>query len=191
MLPTIKLSGGRVILKGGRVSCSCCDPCCLYSAAAVASDELTAEDLPATIVLLEHGSLSRSGTQYGDTTDGARYEDGVWAVYRGGLRSESSCLIGGPVEDTFEAEYQVNDWFGDIGPLTVVRQSLCVWRTETEEFSEPPGTPYAKLIYNPEELRWEAEIGLSFGGGIVDEKVSPNLSTPEGTYDSGFVIVSP
>jgi hypothetical protein len=46
---TIKTQGGKVIAKGGKVSCECCE-CCLYPAQALFDGLYTYEDLPDTVV---------------------------------------------------------------------------------------------------------------------------------------------
>lgn len=48
-MATVKLQGGKVVLKGGRVSCECCEEpeeCCAYPARAIENGVYTYEDLP-------------------------------------------------------------------------------------------------------------------------------------------------
>jgi hypothetical protein len=44
-MPTIKLKNGKVILKDGNVSCTCCEGCCMYPASGL-GDTYTEDDLP-------------------------------------------------------------------------------------------------------------------------------------------------
>jgi len=129
---TVKLSGGKVVTKEGKVSCTCCG-CCMYPAT-----QAVAADLPDAITLLGVGSLSKSGTDYGDTTNGVILESGVWARYVGGVRTTKPCLIDGDgnktpgnnlVEDQFEPAYFVSNGVQYFPPLTctVTRVSKCQW----------------------------------------------------------------
>jgi hypothetical protein len=47
-MPTVKLQAGKVILKNGKVSCTCCG-CCMYPASALEDATLTWHDLPETL----------------------------------------------------------------------------------------------------------------------------------------------
>jgi hypothetical protein len=47
---TIKTQNGKVITKDGKVSCECCEECCLYPAQALTDGLYTYEDLPDTIL---------------------------------------------------------------------------------------------------------------------------------------------
>jgi hypothetical protein len=106
----------------------------MYSATSAVS-----ADLPAAITLPGVGSLSKSGTNYGNTTNGVILESGVWARYVGGVRSTQPCLIRGDgnltlgndaVEDQFEPTYNAS--YENL-QATVTRVSLCVW-TNTNYF---------------------------------------------------------
>jgi hypothetical protein len=132
-MATIKLQpSGKVVLKDGKVACACC-LCCLYPAT-----QAVEADLPDAITLLGVGSLSKSGTDYGDTTNGVILESGVWARYVGGVRTTNSCLITGDgnltpgnnlVEDQFEPAYEVSNGLDKFPPstCTVTRDSKCAW----------------------------------------------------------------
>lgn len=72
---TVKRNGDRVILKDGKVSCSCCEEpgeCCMYPAQALADGLYSANDLPDQIVFRwrEPGGpfintvIDKSGSQY-------------------------------------------------------------------------------------------------------------------------------
>jgi len=124
----------------------------MYPATGLASGYFTAEDLPDAITLLGVGSLSRSGTSYGNTTNGVIFETDVWAKYIGEVRTWQSCLITGDgnftpgdnaVEDQFAATYQFQDPSAigyvdgqerDYRDVTVTRVSLCGWAYKDEFF---------------------------------------------------------
>jgi hypothetical protein len=166
---TVKLSGGKVILKGGKVSCSCCG-CCLYAAATAVS-----ADLPDAITLLGVGSLSKSGTDYGNTTNGVILESGVWARYVASVRTTSNCLISGNgglvagndlVEDQFAATYNFSQ-LGYDDDETLTRTGLCVWEVFYHSIGyTEPYTPErlgavasVRLIYNYDrDFRWILEV---------------------------------
>ena len=123
-----------VYRNGQSIGCCCVEPyCCMYSATALASGDMGASDLPDAITLLGVGSLSRSGTGYGDTTDGVIFETDVWAIYRAGVRTTRNCLIQGDgkftpdddlVEDQFHATYTITR---PNGVHICSRESLCEW----------------------------------------------------------------
>ena len=134
-MPTVKMSSGKVVTQAGKVSCSCCSTCCMYPATQAVS-----ADLPDAITLLGVGSLSKSGTDYGNTTNGVILESGVWAKYIGGVRTTQACLIDGDgnltpgnnsVEDQFEPAYEVSNQYipnwPDNQPIVVTRYSKCQW----------------------------------------------------------------
>jgi len=132
---TIKTQDGKIVTQAGKVSCTCCSTCCLYPAT-----QAVAADLPDAITLLGVGSLSKSGTDYGDTTNGVILESGVWARYVGGVRTTRPCLIDGDgnldagddlVEDQFEPAYELSNLLIPNWPLNqpivVTRVSKCQW----------------------------------------------------------------
>jgi hypothetical protein len=128
---TIKTQGGKVLTKGGKVSCECCggEPdCCMYPG----SGGYSSNNLP-DAVTVDGTSFNRSGTSYGDTTNGVILESGAWAKYSNGTRSERPCLIQSGVVDQFSDNYQLSPDFGypryGVATITVSRINLCVWRT--------------------------------------------------------------
>jgi hypothetical protein len=189
---TIKTQGGKVITKGGKVSCECCeDPtCCMYPADRLNID-YGFDDLP-DAVTVDGTSFNRSSTSYGDTTNGVIFENGIWAKYSNGVRSERPCLIQGGVEDEFADSYTMSG-----GPfsfsVTVTRVSLCIWRGADgcgnmaylvygDDISLPfPGTDYrwsvALPFYNDPTLVCE-----NIEGRTVN--VKENQNTPDGVYES-------
>jgi hypothetical protein len=65
----------------------------MYPAQALADGLYPAGDLPDAITLLGVGSLVKSGTNYGNATNGVILESGVWARYLSGVRTTKACLI--------------------------------------------------------------------------------------------------
>jgi hypothetical protein len=96
----------------------------MYPAQSLADGEYSANDLP-DAVTVDGTSFSRSGTSYGNTTNGVILEENVWAKYRNAARSTRACLIQGGVEDQFADTYTVTG--PPQGPVVVTRQSLCSW----------------------------------------------------------------
>jgi len=132
-MATVKMNGGKVIMKNGKVSCSCCTGCCMFAAQDLVNGLFTAADLPAAVTLLGVGSISLSGTAYGNTTNGVVFESGSWAKYVAGVRTTQRCLITGDgnvtpgndaVEDQFAATYNF-DW--GTGSGTTTRFFLCMY----------------------------------------------------------------
>ena len=63
-MATIKRNQSKLILKSGKVSCSCCDTeCCMYPAQALADGLYSADDLPDTIVIKLENQL-QPGPEY-------------------------------------------------------------------------------------------------------------------------------
>lgn len=127
-MATIKLQpSGKVVLKDGKVACGCCEveECCMYSALDVSLGRYTVDDLPDDVTV-GGISLARSGSGYGNTTNGVFLEGNVWAKYTNGVRSERACLIQGGVQDQFADTYTIS---GETAAGAIVsRISLCEWR---------------------------------------------------------------
>jgi hypothetical protein len=209
-MATIRLAGGSIITKDGKVSCSCCESpepdCCMYPADKL-GDTYEADDLPDAVTINWPGHLEGSADKDGSGYEGAGGDvtltviDGKWTLKDTSTNPETvrvvgNCLIRGDgnltqgddlVEDQFADCYEVD---GPDGTLIVTRLSLCEWASPPVEFGSPD--LFAFLAYipiNPEEGGpspiWVA--GMDDGraekpaGG---EKSSPNLSSPEGTYTS-------
>ena len=145
--------------------------CCMYSATSLAAGDLVAADLPDAITLLGVGSLSRSGTGYGNTTNGVIFETDTWARYIGGVRTTQNCLITGDgnftagddaVEDQFAASYSINY---DGIDYTANRISLCVWLYSGPE--DCAGLDPSETVVNYLELRYSGgKKGWAFAEGI-------------------------
>jgi hypothetical protein len=99
-----------------KVSCECCSSCLAYPAYPVevgidedgnpTFDQWTADsaNLPDSINFFGT-TLSKSGTSYGDATNGVFLEGEKWAVYRNGVRTEKDHLISGGIKDLFLDQY--------------------------------------------------------------------------------------
>jgi hypothetical protein len=162
---TIKRNGEKVILKGGKVSCSCCDEeeCCMYPAQALADGFYSASDLP-DAVTISGVSYSRSGLGYGNTTNGVILEENVWARYTNGSRSSRACLIQGGVEDQFADTYLATAVFSGSGAIQdsfgldfstdgtynieITRTSLCEWL----------GTSIGAIINSIDGSPWSGDL---------------------------------
>jgi hypothetical protein len=166
----------------------------MYPAQALADGEYSASDLP-DAVTVDETSFNRSGTSYGNTTNGVILEENVWAKYRNTMRSTRACLIQGGVEDQFADTYTLS-WsaFGS-GSIsaTVERESLCVWSG-----IDPCGVPIY-LFYGDNEaipqggdaLGWNVRINIYVGscsspdgGESIQKRNDPSAlqNTPIGVY---------
>jgi hypothetical protein len=105
-----------------------------------------ASNLPEAITLLGVGSLAKSGTDYGNTTNGVILESGVWAVYIEGVRTTQQCLISGNVEDQFASTYLIhnfsftgycNNYSDPVTDILVTRESTCLWSGNFEALYDP------------------------------------------------------
>lgn len=134
---TIKTQGGKVITKGGRVSCSCCEEpdCCPYPAAGLGVD-YTADDLPDQIDVLVAalGVLDRSGSGYSGAGGTIQESEDLWTIRNqfGDIVAVKECLIAfddaqPTTADLFADTYTVGGGFVNGGPITVTRESLCRW----------------------------------------------------------------
>ena len=181
-----------VYRNGQSIGCCCqTEPaCCMYSASTLGSGAIVAADLPDAITLLGVGSLSRSGTGYGSTTNGVIFETNVWAIYRNGVRITRNCLIQGDgnltpgddrVEDQFAATYEVTIVHSDLGTqvYTVTRTSLCRW-----EFGDPDDAVYVKIEYSSAGIWSVVYDNYDFPVFTEEIKVG-SRSSPVGSYPGG------
>jgi hypothetical protein len=161
-MPTVKLhSSGKVILKGGKVSCACCggpepEECCMYPASAL-GDTYEVEDLPDKITVdfsVFSGEMERDGPEFKGGGFVIKVVDENW-IFESDPFDENapsfaigSCLIAainaGTVEDQFADEYE----FASGGSNTpLFRDSLGQWSIVLEvefdlydlPFATPPG----------------------------------------------------
>lgn len=159
--------------------------------------DFTNDDLP-DFLTVNGASLSRHGSEYGNTTNGVIWF-GLWELYTSGLRSKSNCLIRGDgnftagddsIEDQF-ADTLIATWEGDSATLT--RQSLCEW-TGTSDTQ----AAIVKLFYDSGsefnnygwalQIVWQSQISEfenTPGTGLGIRENVPNGSgqgRPEGEY---------
>jgi hypothetical protein len=182
----------RIVLKDGKVSCSCCEECCMYPAQALADGGYSASDLP-DAVTVDGTSFNRSGTSYGNTTNGVILEGNVWAKYRNGIRSERNCLIQSGVVDQFADTYTLTLAAGSPISVTVSRISLCAWRG-----NDGCGRPWY-LIYSSDvifgagsEFKWNIWMAVDEADPCGDFQQRPQIknsdefdNTPIGNYTEG------
>jgi len=186
-MATIKLSEGKVVLKDGKVSCECCQDCCLYpypyEYTAESADVYPDSDLPATIVYrtsLDNGydpgvlvtlTKIRAGTYSGAGPSGHTHELYAQTTpYTAWVNEEEaavvlgSCLITGLDPDPGLFGFSTEDTFNAsyfVGSTELVRISLCKWRGDART-----------LLYNNITYQWSLD-------GVV--KTAPQ-SSPSGTY---------
>jgi hypothetical protein len=159
----------------------------MYPSDALASGDYFENDLP-NEVTVDGVSFNRSGTGYGNTTNGVILEEDAWAKYRNGARSTRPCLIQGGVVDQFADTYAIND--PDEGKTyTVNRISLCVW--EQDPGIDENGDPIeqARLLY-----RSKRDEGVADNDAPIWVVDTPGVSgtfkktgfqnTPIGTYSN-------
>jgi hypothetical protein len=164
----VKTTGGKVILKNGKVSCECCAPvetCCMYPRSGY-PDSFSFEDLPEKLNVdfpegsgewtldVTAGIYTPSGTYtLGDLGYGYA-ESGDWVLWYPDPLEEtypnrdiSPCLITGDgnfepgddaVEDQFEPTYTIGWTFLDAQSVEVERNSLCGWSYGPFPFPENP-----------------------------------------------------
>jgi hypothetical protein len=209
---TIKRNGEKVILKGGKVSCSCCEEpeeCCMYPADRLGVD-YQAEDLPDSLAIsdVEQGDFSgeweKSDSGYQRDGYTLSVVNGQWVI-EGFTRTITVglCLIADVAQAT------ILDQFADTytvayGPIQFVnsgnlqRTSLCVWDTGPCEWlgSFTQGWS-AVMIYGDqtesvEEYRYKFRIVLNEpdpegncnGAGVFVKTGDQN--SPAGTYSDGI-----
>ena len=191
-MATIKLQpSGAVVIKEGKVACSCCEVCCPYPAQLLVIQSYSSSDLP-DAVTVDGVSYARNGTSYGDTTNGVLLEGNVWVKYKNGVRSPRPCLIQGGVEDQFADSYMITPNVGDsASPTVVTRISLCLWQgTDT----------CGNFVYLSYDLNPIGGVGLMwnvffifytttcvYDGNVNGQKNEDEFqNTPVGTYTGTF-----
>jgi len=187
-MATIKLQpSGAVVIKDGKVACGCCEvECCMYPATAF-DGFYTANDLP-DAVTVDGVNLNRSGTSYGNTTNGVILEGNFWAKYTNSVRSQRNCLIQGGVYDQFANSYTVAPNIGDsASPTIVTRISLCVWRG-TDACGNFVYLSYGLNPDGGQDIMWNVFFRFYIPICVVDGQVDGQKNdgefenTPVGTY---------
>jgi hypothetical protein len=158
-----------------KVSCECCSSCLAYPAYPVevgidedgnpTFDQWTADsaNLPDSINF--YGTtLSKSGTSYGDATNGVFLEGEKWAVYRNGVRTEKDHLISGGIKDLFLDQYTAT-WpkldETENYTVTLIRTG-CTWNAPFVA----DGCGAGGAILEITDLGWSFTAGsLTSGGG--------------------------
>ena len=182
-MATIKLQpSGKVVIKDGKVACGCCEQptgCCMYPAQGLADAIYTADDLPDDVTV-NGTSFPRSGTTYGNTTNGVIFEENVWAKYTSGVRSSRPCLIQGGVEDQFADSYQITAQ----GESVIVTRTndICIWTGENQY--GPAGIAYS----GASPYIWFAFISLPEPFFGTDGEKQGFQSSPVGTYYGGITV---
>ena len=209
---TIKTQNGKVITKGGKVSCECCEEgCCMYPAEAYGT-LYQFEDLPDEIEF-KYTNFNEGGF-FGPYTMSKVQEEGLITAYRGGPDDEVAIgnIVGvewgandggGPIAGGFclifdyeEREINVfeaiaEDLFANTysisGPIsgTVTRQDK--FRTTAGGFAPPITIKYNCGLWTGGELR------LSFNGIKCKWTVNGNekagfQNTPVGSYAGGYTV---
>lgn len=197
-MATVKLQNDRVILKDGKVSCSCCEAgCCMYSAQKLANGIYSADDLPDSVILNygldENFELTRSGAEFlggiyklalGTLPNSTKPQ---WLLYVNNIRSSNnSCLITGDggltpgnniIEDKFEDTYYLSATFlppyeyFSFSNQPLFRTSLCSWISG-----------YYGLYYYP----FGRDFWLVTFPGIDGTGSNQRLNTPVGQYANRF-----
>ena len=159
-----------------KVSCECCSSCLAYPAYPVevgidedgnpTFDQWTADsaNLPDSINFFGT-TLSKSGTSYGDATNGVFLEGEKWAVYRNGVRIEKDHLISGGIKDLFFDQYTATWPKSD----ETENYTVTLIRTDCNNWNAPfvadgCGAGGAKLEIS--DLGWIfTAVSLTSGGG--------------------------
>jgi hypothetical protein len=206
-MATIKLQpSGAVVLKDGKVSCSCCalpTPCCYYPSAILAQGIYTVNDLP-DAVTVDGVSFDRSGSSYGNTTNGVRLEGTSWAKYANGVRSTNPCLLKNGVVSQFADTYYLQSPATDLCPggfysATIVKFEIgdfCGYASgESDCTGQESNAEIFYMAYDDYGVelqgKWLCNLGAGQAEGFTPKTGFQN--TPVGTYDVpgiGIVTVS-
>jgi hypothetical protein len=157
-----------------KASCECCSSCLAYPAYPVevgidedgnpTFDQWTADsaNLPDSINFFGT-TLSKSGTSYGDTTNGVFLEGEKWAVYRNGAKTIKDHLISGGIKDLFLDQYTATWPKSETENYTVTLiRTGCTWNAPF--IADGCGAGGAKLEIS--DLGWSfSAISLTSGGG--------------------------
>ena len=157
-----------------KVSCECCSSCLAYPAYPVevgfdeegnpTFDQWTADsaNLPDSINF--YGTtLSKSGTSYGDATNGVFLEGEKWAVYRNGVRTEKDHLISGGIKDLFFDQYTATWPKSETENYTVTMiRTDCTWSAPFVA----DGCVFGGAILSISDIGWNFfAISQTSGGG--------------------------
>ncbi|MFZ4536905.1 hypothetical protein [Propionivibrio sp.] len=108
-MATVKMSGGKVVTKEGKVSCTCC-ACCMYPAAALLAEEFSEDDLPSTIYCIDYSSGANA---IFNKNVFQRYDKRVYYVRDGDDILGINGFIGIYIQDTLpKTVYRAGAWQG-------------------------------------------------------------------------------
>jgi hypothetical protein len=213
-MATIKLQpSGAVVIKDGKVACACCalpTPCCYYPSAILAQGIYSVNDLP-DAVTVDGVSFARSGSSYGNTTNGVRLEGTTWAKYANGVRSTNPCLLKNGVVSQFADAYYLQSPATDQCPegfysATILKtenvvEGFCGYASGESDCSiaNPPGFQESNaeifyMAYDDYGVELQGKWLCNLGAG--QETFTPKTgfqNTPVGTYNvpgHGIVTVS-
>lgn len=138
-MATVKLTGGKVTLKNGKVSCTCCEAatCCLYPSVGIAGSSYAFADLPSDITFVDSGtpySWSKTGPQTEEVFfDGVSVGDVVLCYSSGtyyiGYRSDGASWLFVAYDS---GEDQYNSLFS-IGPCLITGDGNFIPNDDTVE----------------------------------------------------------
>jgi hypothetical protein len=158
---TVKTQGGKVITKGGKVSCECCGEvvdCCVYGADLIADAVYSEDDFPDAIRITRGSQtevINRSGFEYIGSIFSAKVIDREWVFTGPGDEqwAQRECLFtnDSSVRDFFNDTYQLQNnsiivaggpcgllWFNT--STTLLRTSACTWTGNVTILSFSPFT---------------------------------------------------
>jgi hypothetical protein len=157
-----------------KVSCECCSLCPAYPAYPVevgfdedgnpTFDQWTADsaNLPDSINFFGT-TLPKSGTSYGDATNGVFLEGEKWAVYRNGVRTEKDHLISGGIKDLFLDQYTATWPKSETENYTVTLiRTGCTW---SAPFIADGCDVGGALLQNSDQGWSFSVVSLTSGGG--------------------------
>jgi hypothetical protein len=210
-MATIKLQpSGAVVLKDGKVACACCalpTPCCYYPSAILAQGIYSVNDLP-DAVTVDGVSFARSGSSYGNTTNGVRLEGTTWAKYANGVRSTNPCLLKNGVVSQFADAYYLQSPATDQCPegnysaailkTENVGEDFCGYLSSQSDCSKANPFPESNaeifyMAYDDLGVELQGKWICNIGPGQVEGPIPKTgfQNTPVGTYNvPGYGIVT-
>ena len=206
-MATIKLQpSGAVVIKDGKVACSCCGPlpsCCYYPSAILSQGIYIVNDLP-DAVTVDGVSFARSGSNYGGTTNGVRLEGRTWAKYANGVRSTNPCLFKNGVVSQFANAYYLQSPATELCPqgnytATIVKfenSNFCGYSSGLSDCGgQETNAEIFYMAYDDYGIerqgKWLCNIGAGSPEGFTVKTGFQN--SPVGTYNVpgvGIVTVS-
>ena len=187
-----------------KVSCECCSLGCeTYPAFPVLMEpdpedpeagyiQWTADSANLPDAINFYGTtLSKSGTSYGNTTNGVILESEKWAVYRNGSRTEKDYLISGGIDDFFADQYTVT-WPKDSEnnySSVFTRTSECSWNSSFIA----DGCAFGGATLGLDDIGWTfSAVSLGGAGGpcyTYGGLKYPNpLNSPTGSWGGDITV---